>query len=189
MTASSNLSRRTALLAGAAAAAALAPLRESVAQTAAAGGDWLAMVKEHHALISRTFDEMLAAGGKGGRPPERLLNKLAYQLTAHSVAEENTLYAALAMNGMVSESDKLYLDQAHAKVMNTDLDMTAMKDRQGGAWLDKAKALQAAVLKHAKEDEEGDLYPKLQQKLDANMNAMLTAAYRREFAAVKPARG
>lgn len=187
---STPLSRRNTLLAGAAAAAALLPLREAVAQTAAAGGDWFAMVKAHHALIARTFDEVLASDGKPAAARDRLLKKLAYQLTAHSVAEENVLYPALALNGMTTESDKLYLDQAHAKVMNADLDMTAMmkgKPQGGGAWLDKAKALQAAVLKHAKEDEEADLYPKLQQKLDAGMNAMLTAEYRRQFGSVKPA--
>ena len=175
---------RRSLMAGAAAAA-LMPMREVVAQTAAAKGDWMAMIKGHHALIAKTFDELLATDGKpAGRPA--VMRKLAHQLTAHSVAEENVLYAAMAMNGMVSESDKLYLDQAHAKVMNHQLEMMAkMKDPKG--WLDTAKAMQAAVLKHAKEDEEATLFPKLAQAMDASKNAMLTAAYRREFSTVKQA--
>lgn len=178
------VSRRT-LMAGA--AAALVPMQQAVAQTAAAGGDWFAMIQAHHLAIAKTFDALLASPATG---PKRagLLRQLGYQLTAHSVAEENVIYPALALNGMTTESDKLYLDQAHAKVMNTETEMAAMKDKAGTAWLDKAKALQAAVLKHAKEDEEANLYPKLRDKLDASMNATLTALYKREFDSVKPVR-
>ena len=163
------------------------PQSKPVAQTAASGGDWLAIVKTHHAAIAKTFEELLATGMKAGAPRESALKELAYQLTAHAVAEENVLYPALAMHGMTSESDKLYLDQAHAKVMNAEVDMAAMADKQGNpnAWLDKAKALQAAVLKHAKEDEEANLYPKLKQKLDAKQNDMLTAEYQHQYASVK----
>ena len=172
---------RRSLLVGAAASAALLPFRTAVAQTEAAGGDWMAMVKTHHAMIAKSFDDLLA-----GTPTMAALKKLAYQLTAHSVAEENVLYPALASNGMMSESDKLYLDQAHAKVGNAEIDMSAMKGADKAALTDKIRTLQAAVLKHAKEDEEADLFPKLKDKLDAKQNAMLTAQYKQQFASVKP---
>ena len=171
------------LMAGA--AAALLPMRDVVAHTAAAKGDGMAMAKGHHALIAKTFDELLATDGKPAARPAGM-RKLAHQLTAHSVAEENVLYAAMAMNGMVSEADKLYLDQAHAKVMNHQLEMMAkMNDAKG--WLDTAKTMPAAVLKHAEEGEEANLCPKLKQAMDASKNAMLTAACRREFSHVKQA--
>ena len=112
--------------------------------------------------------------------------KLAYQWTANSVAEENLLCAAMAMNGIVSKADKLYTDQAHAKVMNHQLEMMAkMNDAKG--WRDTAKTMQAAMLKHAREDEEAKLCPKLKQAMDASKNAMLTAACQREFSHVKQA--
>lgn len=170
-----------------AAAAAIAPLQHAVAATAAASGDWMDMIQAHHALIAKTFDELLAAAGRPAAQSGPLIKKLGYRLTAHSVAEENVLYPALAMHGMAGESDKLYIDQAHAKVMNTQLEMEALHGKGDGAWADKARALQAAVLKHAKEDEEGNLYPKLKQKLDAATNALLTKNYQREFNRVKPA--
>lgn len=93
------------------------------------------------------------------------------------------------MNGMVSESDKLYLDQAHAKVMDAEVNMQAMMSLPAGStdWMSKAKALQTAVLRHAKEDEEANLFPKLRDKLDARMNAALTSEYAKQFASVKPA--
>jgi len=181
-----SLSRRL-LLAGA--GAALLPLQHAVAQTAAAKGDWLAMVKAQHALIAKSFEQLLASQNRTYLQRDRMIRAIGYQLTAHSVAEENILYPALAMAGMTTDSDKLYLDQAHAKVMNAQMEMAARANREGQAWLEPARALQAAVLKHAKEDEEGRLYPQLQQKLGAEQNAMLTAGFTREFASVKPVRG
>ncbi|HLL18735.1 MAG TPA: hemerythrin domain-containing protein [Rubrivivax sp.] len=175
--------RRQAVI-GAAAALSLLPLREAVAQTSARGGDWLAMVKAHHALVAKTFDAMLASGNTLFERRRRMQRTLAYQLTAHSVAEENVIYPALATAGLVSESDKLYLDQAHTKVMNAQLELSSLNEQ--GPWMEKVRVLQAAVLKHAKEDEEGTIFPKLHQQLDAQKNAVLTAAYAREFASVKP---
>jgi hemerythrin superfamily protein len=179
--------QRRRLFAGAAAGAALFALRDAVAQASAAGGDWLEMVKAHHALVAKTFDRMLDSDNKTFLRREMLENTLSYQLTAHSVAEENVLYPALARSGMLSESDRLYLDQAHAKVMNAELEMVAAKD--ASTWFDKVKALQAAVLKHAKEDEEGNIYPRLRQSLDRQENARLAALYGDEFASVRPPHG
>jgi hemerythrin superfamily protein len=176
------------LVLGAFAAAALIPMRETVAQAAASGGDWLAMIQGHHALVAKTFDRLLASQKSTYLARERLVRLIGYQLTAHSVAEENVIYPALAMAGMTSDADKLYLDQAHAKVMNAQMEMQArLKDQ--GDWMTPARNLRDAVLKHAKEDEEGRLYPQLKAKLDPAANAMLTAGYQREFNSVKPVRG
>jgi len=180
---STSLSRRL-VLAGTAAAA-LLPMRTVLAQTAAAGGDWLAMIQAHHALVAATFDKLLASGDRTYMAREQLVKLLGYQLTAHSVAEENAIYPALALSGMITESDKLYLDQAHAKVVNAQLEMQA-KAKGGNDWMESARALQVAVLRHAKEDEEGRLYPQLRSKLNAATNAMLATKYQREFDSVKP---
>ncbi|HEY8357559.1 MAG TPA: hemerythrin domain-containing protein, partial [Ramlibacter sp.] len=172
-----------------ASAAALVPLQHAVAQTAAAKGDWFAMIQAHHLMIAKSFEQLLASGNRTYLQRDRLIAAIGYQLTAHSVAEENVIYPALAMGGMTAESDKLYLDQAHAKVMNAQLELAAKANREGGAWMEPARALQAAVLKHAKEDEEGRIYPQLKAKLSPEQNALLTAGYQREFASVQRKRG
>jgi hemerythrin superfamily protein len=156
-----------------------APERE----TEAMKGDWLKMVQAHHAMLERAFDDLIENSADPQQRPV-LYRRLAYLLTAHSVAEENAVYPALAMMGLQSDSDRLYLDQAHAKVMNSMLDMA--DDKLGEAWLERAKELRAAVLEHAKADEEGDLYPRLVSALDLSTASKLGAAYRREFLAVKP---
>ena len=178
---------RRAVLLGAAAAA-LAPMQHAVAQTSLAGGDWFQMVQAHHALIAQTLEALVNSGNASTSRRAGVLNKLAYQLTAHSVAEENVLYPALSNNGMTREADMLYLDQSHAKVLNAEIDMAAAMGSPPSAWLDKAKALQTAVLKHAKEDEEASLYPRLQQAGGPAMQTRLTALYQSQFNSVKPAR-
>jgi hemerythrin superfamily protein len=147
------------------------------------------MIQAHHALIAKSFDELLASQRRTYAARDRLIRAIGYQLTAHSVAEENVIYPAIAMAGMTADSDKLYLDQSHAKVMNAQLELAARANRTGNDWMQPAQALQAAVLKHAKEDEEGRLYPQLKQKLSPEQNALLTAGYAREFASVRPVRG
>lgn len=129
---------------------------------------------------------MLESGGRTFLRRETMERKLDYLLTAHSVAEENVLYPALARAGLASESDRLYLDQAHAKVMNAGLQLLAAKEE--AEWFQKVRDLRAAVLKHAKEDEEANLYPKLQAMLEKDANARLAQMYRREFGMVKPDR-
>jgi len=179
--------RRTLFLAvGAAAAASLIPLREAVAQADNAGGSWLDMVKAQHGTIAKTLDQLV--GAKGDAPPREIVERLVHQLTAHSVAEENVLYPALAMNGMSDPSDQLYDEHADAKVMLSALHMASMKDGKPlQDWQGTAKKLQAAILKHAKEHEEAGSFPKLQQKLDARQNQLLTTSYKKQFASVQPA--
>ncbi len=69
--------------------------------------------------------------------------------------------------------------------MNAMLDMA--DDKLGEAWLKRAQELRAAVLDHAKQDEEGNLYPQLVSAIDLPTASKLSSAYRREFLAVKPA--
>jgi hemerythrin superfamily protein len=178
-----TLSRRT-LLAGTAAAAAMMSMRDAIAQSSA--GSWLAMVKVHHAMVMKTLDQMLDANDRTFLRRERLHQLLHYQLSAHSVAEENVLYPAIARTLQMSEADKLYLDQAHAKVMDAELAMLAAQ--QETEWFDKVRALKAALQQHANGDEEGRLYPELQGKLDAAANRRLTMAYQAEFSTVSKRR-
>jgi len=165
------------------AASSLDLLNEAARATEAMKEDWLGLVKAHHQMLERAFDELIEAEGNLAQRPI-LYKRLAYLLTAHSVAEENAIYPALAMHGLQSESDRLYLDQAHAKVMNAMLDMA--DDKLGDSWLQRAAELRSAVLTHAKQDEEGDLYPRLVAAIDLPTATKLSVAYRREFLTVKP---
>lgn len=184
-----NNTRRNALfLVAGAAASTIIPLQETFAQALPAGGTWLTQVQMQHRMIEATFEKLLSSANGTYMEQQKLQDILSYQLTAHSVAEENVLYPMIAARGMVAESDKLYLDQAHAKVMNAQLEMTLLHKKGDPAWMDAARKLQTAVLSHAKQDEEANLYPRLQFMLTAQENVELSAMYAREFVTVKPRR-
>ncbi len=176
-----GLSRRT-LGIGAAGFAAVAAMRASVVQAEAMGGTWFDMVKGHHAMIAATLDKILATSNAQSARRTHLQKHLGYLLTAHSVAEENVLYPALARVGMATASDQLYLEQAHAKVGNSDLEVSPKGDT---AWLEKVSALKTAILHHAKDEEEADLFPQLMKAAGPAMNAMLTADYAKQFDSVR----
>jgi len=181
-----SMHRRTLILAAsaAAAAAAIIPLREAVAQAESAGGDWMAMVKAQHGAIAKTLDQLVAA--KGDAPPRDVVERLVYQLTAHAVAEENVLYPAMATNGMADQSGQLYDEHAKAKIMLSALHMASMKEGKPlQNWRATATKLQSAILQHAKEHEESAMYPKLQEKLDAKQNQLITASYKQQFGSVQ----
>ncbi len=183
----SRLSRRT-LVVGSAAVATLFSSRPVLAQRTAAmgeGSDWFTSVQTQHAMIAKSFDALLAT--KSGPPKASLLKAIAYQLTAHSTAEENVLYPLIAQNGMQADADKLYLDQAHAKILNAEIDMNALLNQSGDSWKDAARTLQQAVLKHAKEDEEGNYYPQLRQKLSPTQTSIVSSQFKVQFASVRPA--
>jgi hemerythrin superfamily protein len=176
-----SFSRRT-LGVSAVGLVALTAMRASVVDAQAAGGSWFDMVKGHHAMIADTLDKILATSDSEAVERAKLQKHLGYLLTAHAVAEENVLYPALARLGMTGASDQLYIEQAHAKVGNADLEVSRKGD---SAWLAKVATLKTAILHHAKDEEEADLFPKLMSSASSDMNAMLTAGYARQFGSVR----
>jgi len=180
-----DFSRRSlgqGLALGAVGLAAAVAMQTTVAEAQMAGGNWLDMVKAHHALIAETLDKILATSDGQVAEQARLQKHLAYLVTAHAVAEENVLYPALARLGMTGESDQLYLEQAHAKVGNADLEVTP---KGTDSWLAKVGSLKTAILHHAKDEEEADQFPRLMAGASARDNAKLTADYAAQFGSVQ----
>lgn len=149
--------------------------------------DWLVLVRQHHRLIARSFDELLAPNDASYERRNLQLRNVDQLLTAHSLAEETVLYPALAMEGLQSEAEKLYMEEAHFKIGLARLELATAGRRQGRDWVAPARALRDAVLQHAREDEEDRLFPELRRRLTAERNRALAAAYTREFSRVIPA--
>ncbi len=177
-----ELSRR-ALGLGTIGLAAFAAMSDAVAQTMAAGGDWFDMIKAQHVLIAQNLDQILATSDSQVAERMRLQKHLGYLLTAHSVAEENVIYPAIARMGMTTDSDRLYIEQAHAKVANADLTMSPAGTSE---WRDHVSALKTAILHHAKDEEEANIFPRLMQSAGPQLNASLTQHYARQFSSVSP---
>ena len=140
-------------------------------------GDWLATIKAQH----QELDRLLAAVKSSGSHPEQVaaFKKFSIYLAAHSMAEEVSVYPALAITGSEAASKQLYGEQDDAKVlvarindalsMNHDAEVSAMLDKLGNA-----------LHAHVAEEENQD-FPALKAKESATMNAKLTSEFKMAF--------
>ncbi|MGA0612756.1 hemerythrin domain-containing protein [Caldimonas sp. KR1-144] len=146
---------------------------------------WLEMVKGHHEAISRSFDALLDDSDVSRLRRDSLLRTLAFQMTAHAVAEENALYPALAVHGLLPEADRLYMDHAHFKVQLAMMQAAEAGQRSTAEWLVAVRKLRDVALTHARKDEEETLFPRLALLLDDRDNQSLALTYEREYGQVR----
>jgi hemerythrin superfamily protein len=141
------------------------------------GGDWLAIIKAQH----QELDRMLMAVKSAESNPARVaaFKKFSIYLSAHSMAEEVSVYPALAISGSEDASKKLYSEQDNAKILVARIDdaLSMNQDAEVPAMLDNlANALHA----HVAEEENQD-FPPLKAKEDAKMNAKITSEFKMAF--------
>jgi hypothetical protein len=162
---------------GAALAVATASGLTHMAEGAETSGDWFATIKVQH----KALDEMLMAVKSAGSHTARLaaFKTFSTYLSAHCLAEEVSVYPALAITGLESASKQLYGEQDDAKVLVARIDdaLSMGQDDQVSALLD---TLATALHAHVAEEENQD-FPALQAKVDAMMNARLTTDFKMAF--------
>jgi hemerythrin superfamily protein len=145
------------------------------AMSRAEPGSWFAMVLEHHRLIEEAFDAVERAGTV---PERRGAQKwLATLLTGHSIAEEVTLYPALASHHEKIRAQLAYQEQSAAKGETAALEEL---DPMSQDYLDKLAHIRGAVAHHMYE-EEGTWFQKLQEKASPETMERLTRRYEEEF--------
>ncbi len=140
-------------------------------------GDWFATIKAQHQELDRLLGAVKAAGSHSARV--QAFKTFSIYLAAHSLAEEVTVYPALAITGSEQQSKQLYGEQDDAKVLVARIDdaLAMHQDADVPAMLDKlGDALHAHVA-----EEEGTDFPALQAKEDAMMNAKLTTDFKAAF--------
>ena len=138
-------------------------------------GSWFAMVLEHHGQIEAAFDALERATTV---PERRGAQKwLATLLTGHSIAEEVTLYPALASHHEKIRAQLAYQEQSAAKGETAALEEL---DPMSEDYADKLAHIRGAVAHHMYE-EEGTWFQKLQEKASPETMERLTRRYAEEF--------
>jgi len=181
-----TLDRRTFVSAGVAAVA-MVKMSQSAADTPAPGGDWFALVKAQHAVIAGVLNQIIENDIAGGAQLLLDLNHLTQLLTAHSVAEENVLYPALATHGLEVGSAELYLEQDAQKVVASIINLQASGPADATNLANELRKLRLLIVEHALEREEKVLYPKLRDRATAPENAALTQNYQKFYSMVQSA--
>jgi hypothetical protein len=147
----------------------------SQAQAAAAAGDWLSLVLNHHMQIEAAFAAVKATRDAASRVAAQ--KKLGVLLTGHSNAEESVLYPALARADEKGHAGMAYTEQAAAKMQMAELENLAPMSQD---YLDKLEHIRGAVAHHVYE-EEGTWFLELRRKAPAADQARLTQRYKEEF--------
>lgn len=145
------------------------------AMHAAMPDTWLARVLEHHRAIERAFDDLERADSIASR---RAAQKwLAMLLTGHSIAEEVTLYPALASHHGKIRAQLACQEQSAAKGEAAALEELHPMSQD---YEDKLAHIRGAIAHHMYE-EEGTWFLKLQEIASTETMTRLTRRYDEEF--------
>lgn len=145
------------------------------AMATALPGSWFAQVLDHHRAIEAAFDALERAVGAAER---RAAQKwLAILLTGHAIAEEVTLYPALASHGEKIRTQIAYQEQTAAKGETAALEEL---DPCSQDYADKLAHIRGAVAHHMYE-EESTWFQKLQERASPETMERLTRRYAEEF--------
>ena len=146
------------------------------ARAAAAPGDWLSQVLDHHEEIDAAFAAVKAATSAGAR--RAAAKTLGALLTGHSMAEEAVIYPTLAQAGKQGHANTAYTEQAAAKQQMAALEVM---DPMSEDYLDKLGHLEGAVKTHVFQ-EESDWFIDMKETAPAEAQAHATARYQEESA-------
>lgn len=147
----------------------------SKATDAAAPGDWLSQILDHHRAIESAFAGVKGAAGVAARTAA--LKELGVLLTGHANAEESVIYPALAGDGEKAHADAGYEEQAMVKI---EMALLEKLDPMSQDFRDKLEHIEGAVAHHVYA-EEGNWYLDLKDKASAQDQAQLTKRYAEEY--------
>lgn len=145
------------------------------ARAAAAPGDWLSQILDHHLILEDAFATVKAASDGGTR--RAATKELGVVLTGHAIAEEAVIYPALAEAGEKTHSGMGYDEQALVKVQMALLEKLEPMSQD---FIDKLEHIKGAVTHHMYQ-EEGTWFLELKEKAPAADQAKLTQRYAEEY--------
>ncbi|MGH6956898.1 MAG: hemerythrin domain-containing protein [Caulobacteraceae bacterium] len=145
------------------------------ARAAAAPGDWLSAILDHHEAIEEAF---AAAGAAGDAAQCRAaLKRLGELLNGHSMAEEAVVYPALAEMGKGGHAEMAYTEQVAAKLQLAALETM---DPLSEDYRDKLGHLQGAVAHHIYK-EESDWFIDLKREAAPATQQRIARRYAEEY--------
>ena len=146
------------------------------AEAVARPGDWLSQVLTHHREIEAQFGAVSAAGDAAARRTAQ--KRLGLLLTGHSIAEEVTIYPAMAGEKQVGHAELAYQEQSAAKM---ELGLLETLDPMSQDYHEKFEHIRGAVLHHIY-SEEGTWFIDLAEKAPASDQERIGERYSEEYA-------
>jgi len=138
------------------------------------------LVQDHRSVLS-LLERLVGAADDSIARRMALFLAVKRALAKHALAEEDVVYPLLQSkaNG-ASAAKQLYSEHAEMKVHLYELEMAPAG---GAAWAERARALQALIARHIRDEEEVQ-FPRLEGLLDAEGRRRLARQVRREEALI-----
>lgn len=113
-----------------------------------------------------------------GASPERkaLFEELTYEIKGHAAAEEQALWSTVLRKPEITEDGRHAVAEHHE--MDELLNDLAATDMGTGVWLTKFRTVREEYLHHINE-EESELFPDVEQHLDAADQKYMASVFRR----------
>lgn len=177
-TTSENVGRAIAIGAAGVVAGLFANLARKAAVQAPTvmAGNWDDALAAEHAAALKIFDLLEKTTEKDTGRRSFLLMQLKHAISKHAFQEENVVYAMMRDQGLSEAAD--LLNHEHGYVKQYFFNLTEMT-KSDPNWLPKLLELRGLIENHMRE-EEGDLFPKLRDKLSDAQNKHITSAMNKE---------
>jgi hypothetical protein len=126
----------------------------------------LSILKKDHARVKELLDKFAETTDRGVKTRRELLAEIETEIEVHAKVEEEIFYPAYLEAVESKEDRKLFFEakDEHAMVRQVldQLHDTPVDSEEFGA---RAKILKDLVEHHAKEEEEGEMFPKAREAL------------------------
>jgi hemerythrin superfamily protein len=146
-----------------------------------AGSDPFSVLIADHRIFESLLTEMEQSADSQSLRRTQLFLRLKRRLAAHAMAEEDVVYPLLHDKAKAAEDAKhLYAEHADMKIHLHALEQLPKNDSE---WLQRASALKALIVSHARHEEDVD-FPKLRLILSQSEATRLSGNVQREKAMV-----
>jgi hemerythrin superfamily protein len=122
--------------------------------------DALKVLRDDHRKVEDLFARFEKAGDRAYKTKRRIVDQMIRELSVHAAIEEEAFYPAVRERMQQSEDEVLEsLEEHHlVKLTLAELDRMEPTDERFDA---KVMVMMESVRHHAKEEEEGELFPKV----------------------------
>jgi hemerythrin superfamily protein len=126
--------------------------------------DAITLLEQDHDKVMKLMEEIEKTTERGVKTREQLFNKLVSELTVHEQIEEQIFYPAVKERATTKKLEELvtesYEEHHFVDVVKAEIEQTPFEAEE---WAAKFKVMMENIEHHAKEEEEGKMFPKVRK--------------------------
>jgi len=139
-------------------------------------GNWLEALKAEHKTVLGLLDALEQTDDSQTIKRKHLLAHIKQALGKHAFQEENVIYPALRDHGFAAQAESLIVEHGDVKHFLFELDTMA---KDAAEFLPTVRALHESLKQHMHEEED-EIFPPFDAKLDEDQRHKLTVDMNKE---------